>query len=65
LDQWERFKRTDTSGVTGPTSRVRRRRFVSGLVMVLIALFTLPFLLFSCRGINNGNARGGFGGGML
>ena len=54
-----------TSGATGPTSRVRRRRFVSLLVMALIALFTLPLLLFSCRGNNNGNAGGGFGGGML
>ena len=65
LDQWAQFTRTETSGVIGPTSRVGRRRFVSRLVMALIALFTIPFMLFSCRGNNNGNARGGFGGGML
>lgn len=65
LDQWARFPRTSTSGTTGPTSLVRRRRFVSQLVMALIALITLPFLLFSCRGNNNGNAGRGFGGGML
>ena len=65
LDQWAQFARTDTSGVIGPTPRVRRRRFVSGLFMALIALFTLPLMLFSCRGNNNGNAGGGFGGGML
>jgi hypothetical protein len=65
LDQWARFPRTSTAGVTGPTARVRRRRFVSMLVMSLIALFTLPLMLFSCRGNRNGNAGGGFGGGML
>jgi hypothetical protein len=65
LDQWAQFARTETSGVIGPTLRVRRRRFISQLVVALIALFTFPFLLFSCRGNNNGNAGGGFGGGML
>lgn len=63
LDQWAQFTRTSTAGVTGPTLRVRRRRFVSQLVLGLVALFTVPFLFFSCRGNNNGN--GGFGGGML
>src|SRR4051812_43409880 len=61
LDQWAQFTRTDTSGAIGPTSRVRRRRFLSQLVVALIALFTLPLLVFSCRGNNNGNAGGGFG----
>jgi|GEM_PF-4523598 len=65
LDQWADFRRTDTSGVTGPTSSVKRRRFLSQLVMLLFALITMPLLLFSCRANNNGNARGGFGGGML
>ena len=46
---------------TGPTARVQRRRFLSNLVGVLIALLMLPFLIFSCRGGKNG----GFGGGML
>ena len=61
LDQWAQFRRTDTSGATGPTSRVRRRRFITMLVMALIGLFTFPLMLFSCRRFNNG----GFGGGML
>ena len=65
LDQWAQFNRTDTSGVTGPTARVKRRRFLTQIVLALVAVFTLPLLLFSCRGNNNGNARGGFGGGML
>ena len=65
LDQWAEFTRTDTSGVSGPTARVKRRRFVARVVMGLVAVFTLPFMLFSCRGNNNGNGRGGFGGGML
>src|SRR5271165_3981300 len=37
LDQWVQFTRTDTSGAIGPTSRVRRRRFLSQVVMLLIA----------------------------
>lgn len=65
LDQWARFTRTNTSGTIGPTPHVRRRSFLSQLVMVLVALFTLPILFFSCRGQNNGNGGGGFGGGML
>ena len=65
LDQWAQFTRTSTSGVTGPTSRVKRRRFLSRLGMALIALVTIPIMLFSCRENNNGNGRGGFGGGML
>ena len=65
LDQWAQFKRTSTSGVTGPTARVRRRRFLSQVFIVLVAIVTLPLLLFSCRGNNRGNLGGGFGGGML
>ncbi|MDB5348912.1 MAG: hypothetical protein JWN86_159 [Planctomycetota bacterium] len=65
LDQWARFSQISTSGATGPTSRVKRRRFVSQLVMGLVAVLTLPLMLFSCRGNNNGNGGGGFGGGML
>ncbi len=65
LDHWAQFRRTDTSGVTGPSSRVRRRRFISLLVMALIGLFTLPLMIFSCRGVNNGRGGGGFWGGML
>ncbi len=64
LDQWARFNRTSTAGATGPTSLVRRRRFITMVVMAVIGLFTLPLMLFSCRG-NNGNRGGGFGGGML
>jgi hypothetical protein len=65
LDQWAQFTRTSTSGVTGPTARVRRRRFLTQMAMALLAVLTLPLLLFSCRGIRHGNAGGGFGGGML
>jgi hypothetical protein len=65
LDQWAQFKRTDTSGATGPTSRVRRRRFLTQMVVALIGLITVPLMIFSCRGNNNGRAGGGFGGGML
>jgi hypothetical protein len=65
LDQWAHFSRTDTSGTIGPTAGVRRRRFLVRLVMGLLALISVPLLLFSCRGNNNGNPRGGFGGGML
>ena len=66
LDQWAQFTRTNTAGVTGPTARVKRRRFLSQFVLALIALVTFPLLLFSCRGNNNnGNGGGGFGGGML
>jgi len=61
LDQWAQFRRTDTAGVTGPTSLVRRRRFITQMVVALIALLTLPLMIFSCRRANNG----GFGGGML
>jgi hypothetical protein len=65
LDQWAQFRRTSTSGVTGPTARVKRRRFVTLMVMAVVGIFTLPLMLFSCRGNNNGNGGGGFGGGML
>jgi hypothetical protein len=65
LDQWAQFRRTDTSGTTGPTSRVRRRRFVAQLIMAVIGLVTLPLMIFSCRGNNNGRPGGGFWGGML
>lgn len=63
LDQWAQFRRTETAGTTGPTSRVRRRRFVTMLLMILFGLFTFPLMLFSCRRNNNG--AGGFWGGML
>jgi hypothetical protein len=63
LDQWARFPRTSTAGAIGPTSRVRRRRIITILVAAVVGVFTLPFMLFSCRGRNNGG--GGFGGGML
>jgi hypothetical protein len=65
LDHWAQFARTDTRGATWPTARVRRRRFIPMVVMALIGLVTMPFLLFSCRGNNNGRPGGGFGGGML
>jgi hypothetical protein len=61
LDHWAQFRRTDTAGATGPTSLVRRRRFITQMVVALIALLTLPLMMFSCRRFNNG----GFGGGML
>ena len=64
LDQWAQFKRTDTSGVTGPTARVRRRRFVTMLVMALIGLFTLPLHAVQLQR-ETSNVSGGFGGGML
>ena len=66
LDQWAHFSRIETTGATGPTARVQRRRFLSRLGLALIALVSLPLLLFSCRGMNNnGRVGGGFGGGML
>jgi hypothetical protein len=63
LDQWARFKPTSTAGVTGPTARARRRRFIRLTVIAVISVIALPFMFFSCRGNNNG--RGGFLGGML
>lgn len=66
LDQWAQFPRTETAGVTGPTSRVKRRQFFSRIAVGLFALVAFPFLIFSCKGNNNGNGGGrGFGGGML
>lgn len=65
LDHWAGFARTTTAGVTGPTARVRRRRFISRLVMAVAGILLFPLMLFSCRGRNNGNGRGGFQGGML
>lgn len=74
LTQWARFPRTSTAGAVGPTSRVRRRRFVTRLLLGAGALFTLPLLLFSCRGNRvekvgarnkDDNAGGGFVGGGL
>lgn len=66
LEQWARFKPTSTAGATGPTSHVRRRRFISQLIVGLIALITLPLAIFSCRGNNNGGrGGGGFVGGGL
>lgn len=67
LDHWAQIRRTDTSGVIGPTARVRRRRFLTQMVVALVAILTMPLLFFSCRRMNNGNPRGwgGFGGGML
>jgi hypothetical protein len=65
LDQWAQFTRTSTSGATGPTALVRRRRVLTQVVVALVALITFPLMFFSCRGINNGNAGRGFGGGML
>jgi hypothetical protein len=64
LDQWAQFAPTDTKGVTGPTARVKRRRLLTQLAMVLLALISMPLLLFSCRR-NNGIPGAGFGGGML
>jgi hypothetical protein len=66
LDSWAQFRRTETAGTTGPTSRVRRRRFVTMLIMALVGLLTFPLMIFSCsRGVNNGRPGGGFWGGML
>ncbi len=65
LVQWALFPPSNTSGVTGPTVRVGRRRFLSRLALALLALLTFPLMLFSCRGNRNGNGGGGFGGGML
>ena len=64
LDQWAQFNRTNTAGATGPTSRVKRRSFLSKLIIVVIAIITFPHLFFCCKDQNNGNG-GGFGGGML
>lgn len=61
LQQWDQFAFTDTTGVTGPTRFVKRRK-ISQAIFVLIMLLTMPFLFFSCQDKNNGN---GFGGGML
>ena len=65
LEQWAQFNRTNTAGVTGPTSRVKRRQFISRVVLAVVGILTLPFLMFSCRCDNNGGRGGGFGGGML
>lgn len=67
LRQWTQFDPIDTSsaGAAGPPSGTDRRSVLGSLVIFLIAIFSLPFLLFSCRGGRGGNARGGFGGGML
>src|SRR5262249_38751680 len=69
LDQWAQFRKTDTTGTTGPTARVRRRRFIPMLIAGVIGLVTFPLMLFSCRSNNgnggNGNGGGGFWGGML
>ena len=59
LDQWAQFNRTNTSGTIGPTSLVKRRPFLSQMGLALIAIVTLPVMIFSCRGRNNGNFRGG------
>src|SRR4051795_11753550 len=37
LDQWARFSPINTSGVTGPTARVGRRRFLTRLGLALAA----------------------------
>jgi hypothetical protein len=63
LAQWRRFDPTNTAGVTGPTSRVRRRKFLARLALALVGILTIPFLIFSCQDQNNGGR--GFGGGML
>lgn len=67
LDQWASFGRTETAGVSGPTSLVRRRRFLKQLVVAVAAILTFPLLIFSCSRLNNGRGGGGggFGGGML
>jgi hypothetical protein len=67
LDQWARFDPIDTTGAgaAGPASGTNRRSHIGSLVGFLIAMLSLPFLLFSCRGGRGGNAGGGFGGGML
>lgn len=72
LDQWAQFRKTDTTGVIGPTARVRRRQVLTMVIAALIGLLTLPLLLVSCRDMNNGRVGGGgggfgggFGGGML
>lgn len=64
LEQWARFKPTSTAGATGPTARVRRRRVISQMLLAVIAIVTLPFMLFSCRRDKNGPG-GGFAGGGL
>ena len=66
--QWAHFDRTDTAavarGTKGPTRPMTNRRSILGqMIVLLIAVLSLPFLLFSCRGGRNGP--GGFGGGML
>lgn len=65
LAQWARFDPVDTLGATkqGPGTGSNRRSILRNLIIGLVAILTLPFLLFSCNRLNNGN--GGFGGGML
>lgn len=76
LDQWAQFDPIDTSpagagaGAAGTAAGFNRRSIFGSLGMLMIALLSLPFLLFSCRGGRGGNPRrgfggGGFGGGML
>lgn len=69
LHQWAQFDPIDTSGA-GTKRRAsdpgtRRRSILVQMVVLLIAILSLPALLFSCRGGRNGRVGGGFGGGML
>jgi hypothetical protein len=70
LAEWGHLPRTSTAGATGPTRRVKRRKFLSRLVLGVIAIITLPFTIFSCRFNNNGpngqnNQNGANGGGFM
>ncbi|WP_406693942.1 hypothetical protein V5E97_23165 [Singulisphaera sp. Ch08] len=66
LDQWARFDPIDTSvaDTAGPTSGTNRRSLIGSLGLFLIAMLSLPFLLFSCRGRRGPNVGGGGGGGF-
>ncbi|MHC5540083.1 hypothetical protein ACYOEI_17835 [Singulisphaera rosea] len=78
LDQWAMFRPTDTSPASpvGSGFVTSRRSILLQVVSFMIAIFTLPLMLYGCRGrmnrfagnrnINGANGGGGgFFGGML
>ncbi len=62
LSQWRRFRPIDTTVAKGSGASPTRRSALGSCLVALIAIFSLPFLLYSCRQNQNNN---GFGGGML
>ncbi len=63
--QWSHFFPTSTAGVKGPGDVVKRRTFMTRMVVAVVAIITVPFLLFSCNWNDPNRGGGGFNGGML